>query len=239
MMKEKKKRNGKTTPTLGTQTNSLDVKTLKGDTMSNTDSPNSNPITSLEDRRFWDEFIPVFNDYLNDLLNLRNKYRVGKYTDIKELYNSTGSNQATQDFTKSVAGVFEDVVELVATNNNMNYEACASDGYDAVVNDEEVEYKLTMGLGNSWTGNKKSVKVPSHLLVKMDVENNKVSKLFVGLVNLDDCKGTSWYSNGDGKKGNYTSLRFHKNDMNNVTCVYGSLTPKLKWCGVELEEINY
>ena len=69
-MKEKKKRNGKTTPTLGTQTNSLDVKTLKGDTMSNTDSTNSNSITSLEDRLFWDEFVPVFNDYLNDLLEL-------------------------------------------------------------------------------------------------------------------------------------------------------------------------
>ena len=43
----------------------------------------------------------------------------------------------------------------------------------------------------------------------------------------------------DGKKGNYTTLRFHKNDINKVTCVYGNLTPKLKWCGVELEEITY
>ena len=43
----------------------------------------------------------------------------------------------------------------------------------------------------------------------------------------------------DGKKGNYTTLRFHKNDINKVTCVYGYLTPKLKWCGVELEEITY
>jgi hypothetical protein len=199
----------------------------------------TNKITSLEDRRFWEEFTPIFNDYLKDLLNVRNKYRIDKYTDIKELYKGTGSNQATQDLTKSVAGVFEDVVELVAINNNMNYEACASDGYDAVVNDEEVEYKLTMGLGNSWTGNKKSVKVPAHLLVKMDIEDNKISELGVYLANLDKCKDSSWYSNGDGKKGNYTSLRFHKNDLNNVTCVYGSLTPKLKWCGVELEKISY
>ena len=29
------------------------------------------------------------------------------------------------------------------------------------------------------------------------------------------------------------------NDINKVTCVYGNLTPKLKWCGVELEEITY
>ena len=58
-------------------------------------------------------------------------------------------------------------------------------------------------------------------------------------VNLDECKDSSWYSNGDGKKGNYTSLKFHKNDINNITCVYGNLTPKLKWCGVELEEITY
>ena len=196
-------------------------------------------ITNLEDRRFWKEFTPIFNDYLNDLLNVRNKYRIDKYTDIKELYQGTGSNQATQDFTKSVAGVFEDIVELVASNNNMDYVACASDGYDAVVNKEEIEYKLTMGLGNSWTGNKKSVKVPSHLLVKMDVKNNKISDLFVGLVDLSECNDTDWYNNGDSKKGNYTTLKFHKNDIDKITCVYGNLTPKLKWCGVELEEITY
>ena len=196
-------------------------------------------ITNLGDRRFWDEFIPVFNDYLNDRLSVENKFRINKYKCIKELYNGSGSNQATQDFTKSVAGTFESIIELIAINNNMDYQACASDGFDGIDVGIEKEFKLTMGLGNSWTGNKKSVKVPSHLLVKMDVENNKISKLFVGLVNLSNCNNTSWYNNGDGKKGNYTSLRFHNNDMNNITCVYGNLIPKLKWCGVELEEINY
>jgi len=199
----------------------------------------NNKITSLDDRRFWEDFTPIFNDYLNDLLNVRNKYRIDKYTDIKELFKGTGSNQATQDLTKSVAGVFEDVVELVATKHAMDYFACASDGYDAVVNGKEVEYKLTLGLGNSWTGNKKSVKVPRHLLVKMDINDNKISELGVFLANLDECEDSSWYSNGDGKKGNYTTLRFHKNNEDKVTCVYGNLIPKLKWCGVELEKISY
>ena len=198
-----------------------------------------NKITSLVDRRFWDEFIPVMNEYLSSRLNTENKYRINKYKCIKELYNGSGSNQATQDFTKSIAGTFESIIELIANKNNMDYKACASDGFDGIDNGIKKEFKLTMGLGNSWTGNKKSVKVPNHLLVKMDVENNRISKLGVYEANLDECEDSSWYSNGDGKKGNYTSLRFHKNDLNNVTCVYGSLTPKLKWCGVELEEINY
>ena len=199
----------------------------------------SNKITSLDDRRFWEEFTPEFNAFINDTLELRNKYRVDKYTDIKELFKGTGSNQATQDLTKALAGVFEDVIEKVAHNYRMDYLACASDGYDAVVNGEEVEYKLTLGLGNSWTGNKKSVKVPRHLLVKMDIKDNKISELGVFLANLDECEDSSWYSNGDGKKGNYTTLRFHKNDKDKVTCVYGNLIPKRKWCGVELEKISY
>ena len=196
-------------------------------------------ITSLKDRRVWDEFKGVFNDYLDDRLTVENKFRIDKYKCCKELYKGSGSNQATQDLTKSVAGTFESILEMIAIKHGMDYVAEASDGYDAIINKEEVEFKLTMGLGNSWTGNKKSVKVPSHLLVKMDIEDNKISKLGVFLANLDECKDSSWYSNGDGKKGNYTTLRFHKNDINKVTCVYGNLTPKLKWCGVELEEITY
>ena len=44
-MKENLKRNEET-PTTGTQTNSLDVKTLKGDTMSNSNVKNINEITT-------------------------------------------------------------------------------------------------------------------------------------------------------------------------------------------------
>ena len=87
--------------------------------------------------------------------------------------------------------------------------------------------------------NKKSVKVPNHLLVKMDIENNRISKLGVYEANLDECKDSSWYNNGDGKKGNYTTLRFHKNDKDKVTCIYGNLKANRIWCGIELEEINY
>ena len=35
-------------------------------------------ITSLEDKRFWDEVIPVMNDYFEDRLNTENKYRINK-----------------------------------------------------------------------------------------------------------------------------------------------------------------
>jgi|TARA_B100000959_G_scaffold19055_1_gene18454 hypothetical protein len=199
----------------------------------------TNKIQNLGDRRFWDEFIPVFNDYLDHRLRVENKFSIKKYNCIKEYYDGSGSNQSTQDFTKGVAGTFESIIELIATNHAMDYFACASDGFDGIDVGIEKEFKLTMGLGNSWTGNKKSVKVPNHLLVKMEVENNKISKLGVYEANLDECEDSSWYNNGDGKKGNYTTLRFHKNDIDNVSCIYGNLIPKLKWCGVELEEITY
>jgi len=241
MMREKKKRNGKTTPTSGTQTNSLDVKTLKGDTVSNTDSPNSNPITSLNDRRFWDQFIPVMNNYFEDRLNTENKYKINKYNCLRELYKDSGSNQPTQDFTKNIATTYESVIEKIAIENSIDYKALASDGYDAVVNDIEWEYKLTMKQDNSWTGTKKSIKVPNHLLIKMYVENNRISKFGVFMVNLSECKNSSWYSNGDGKPGNFTNLKFSVNDVDKVTCIYGNLITdgKPKWCGVELEELNY
>ena len=40
-----------------------------------------NSITSLGDRGFWEQFIPVFNDYLRDRLNTENKYRINKSED--------------------------------------------------------------------------------------------------------------------------------------------------------------
>ena len=94
-------------------------------------------ITSLEDKRFWDEFIPVMNDYFEDRLNIENKYRINKYNCLRALYNDSGSNQPTQDFTKNIATTYESVIEKIAIENDINYKALASDGYDAVINDVE------------------------------------------------------------------------------------------------------
>ena len=93
----------------------------------------TNKIQNLGDRRFWDEFIPVFNDYLDHRLRVENKFSIKKYNCIKEYYDGSGSNQATQDFTKGVAGTFESIIELIATENDMDYEACASDGFDGLI----------------------------------------------------------------------------------------------------------
>ena len=71
-------------------------------------------ITSLEDKRFWDEFIPVMNDYFEDRLNIENKYRINKYNCLRALYNDSGSNQPTQDFTKNIATTYESVIEKIA-----------------------------------------------------------------------------------------------------------------------------
>lgn len=198
-----------------------------------------NKITSLEDKRFWDEFILSFNNYLDKRLGVENEFSVKHYPCLKELYNDSGSNQPTQDFTKNIATTYESIIEKIAIENGIDYKALASDGYDSVIDGFKWELKFTMKKGNSWTGTKKSVKVPNHLLIKVEVDDNRISKLGVFMADLDKCKNSSWYSNGDGKKGNYTSLKFHRDDMGKVTCVYGNLKANRIWCGVILEEINY
>ena len=251
MMREKNKRNGKTTPTTGTQTNSLDVKTLKGDTMSNSNVKNINEITTT-----LSEVVPEIITEINGRLSIIAKQF--NQDNFDEIF--LGNDQETQDCTKLFQGIASACIETVCVRNNVPLNLKEVDGADWVYGKNEelpLEQKIRSFLGRSkkfhknlkgyglpcqsWTGNKHSVyngkKTDLHLLWSFKIEKNEVTDC-VGLIVSLGLTDSKWKT-GSGNKDSYATLRINNNYTHEgIGVIYGSLRSTNQYVYGLLESVN-
>lgn len=184
-----------------------------------------------------DQFILDFESKLVQML------AIGGYKNLNDYANSRSDDpkQKTVEKTKAIAFFYENSFKTVCEKNGLTIGTKSSDGYDVIIDGVEYEMKLTLSLGDSWTGNSYSlVKVKNLILIKISVDdNNKVDGLFFATLNSQN---SNWKSSENGKNNSaFSSLFISKEDISNLEIVYGQYRLKRansKNIGIILEKYS-
>ena len=150
----------------------------------------------------------------------------GRFTDLDEYFGET-----TVDKTKLLANVFNPALQDVAENCGIDYVTEETTGYDAILLQEEIENKLTLGKTTSSfaTGNNHSKsKVDKVFVVKASQVGNIFPSVFAAVIDLSlatnpetgwDDKVTKTGKNNNG----FSTLRVHNDDLHCITVIYGKV----------------
>jgi hypothetical protein len=113
-------------------------------------------------------------------------------------------------------------------------------GYDFVFGAQPIEQKFSLN-GIGFVGSSHSTtKVDKYFLGKLEIENNKVVKLFLSFLNLAACHNSE--SNWShlkmelDKLGKYnqrtafSNLKIHREDADKFQILHGKIVKNRKWC---------
>jgi hypothetical protein len=164
----------------------------------------------------------------------------GRFTDLDEYFGET-----TVDKTKLLANVFNPALQDVAENCGIDYVTEETTGYDAILLQEEIENKLTLGKTTSSfaTGNNHSKsKVDKVFVVKASQVGNIFPSVFAAVIDLSLATNpeTGWDDtvSKTGKNNNgFSKLRVHNDDLHCITVMYGKVRKTKKFIHTEYETL--
>ena len=164
----------------------------------------------------------------------------GRFNDLDEYF---GDN--TVDKTKLLANIFNPALEDAAKQLGVDYITEETVGYDAILLDEEIENKLTLGSSTSSfaTGNNHSkTKVDKIFCVKATQVGNIFPSVFACIVDLSTATHpeTGWDDKvtETGKNNNgFSTLRVHNDDLHCVTVIYGKVRKTRKFVHTDYETL--
>jgi len=134
-------------------------------------------------------------------------------------------NRETQEKTKMVSPIIDIVFARVMSEQIDGFVIDEGKGRDYQWNGIPLENKLTLSTGNAWTGNGYK-KTDFHILSKFELdENGFIISYFSCLVNLTNCL-SDW---SKPKNSNFSSLKFHNEDSDEIIVIHGSLVKNQKW----------
>ena len=164
----------------------------------------------------------------------------GRFNDLDEYF---GDN--TVDKTKLLANIFNPALEDAAKNLGVDYITEETVGYDAILLDEEIENKLTLGNSTASfaTGNNHSkTKVDKIFCVKATQVGNIFPSVFACIVDLSTATHpeTGWDDKvtETGKNNNgFSTLRVHNDDLHCITVIYGKVRKTRKFIHTDYETL--
>jgi len=164
----------------------------------------------------------------------------GRYGDLDEYF---GEN--TVDKTKLLANIFNPALEDAAKNLGVDYITEETTGYDAILLQEQLENKLTLGQDTSSfaTGNNHSkTKVDKVFVCKVQQVGNIFPRCFAAIVDLSLAtnEATGWTDSvtKTGKNNNgFSKLQIHKDDAACITVIYGKIRSTTKFIHTEYETL--
>ena len=164
----------------------------------------------------------------------------GRFTDLHEYF---GDN--TVDKTKLLANIFNPALEDSAKKLGVEYISEETTGYDAILLEEELENKLTLGQDTSSfaTGNNHSkTKVDKVFIVKVTQVGNLFPSVFAAVVDLslatNPASGWTDSVTKTGKNNNgFSKLQIHKDDAAAITVIYGKIRKTTKYIHTEYETL--
>jgi len=164
----------------------------------------------------------------------------GRFNDLDEYF---GDN--TVDKTKLLANIFNPALEDAAKQLGVDYITEETTGYDAILLQEELENKLTLGQDTSSfaTGNNHSkTKVDKVFVVKTQQVGNLFPVCFAAIVDLSlvNHPDSGWTDNvtKTGKNNNgFSKLQIHKDDAAAITVIYGKIRKTTKYIHTEYETL--
>ena len=150
---------------------------------------------------------------------------ISKVPTFSEIFGN--SNQSTQDLTKAINPLILNIIygflKLYKNEDTKN----EKDGSDLLYHDNEIEIKVTHAnsdhIINAWTGNRNSKKVPLHILIGYTTNETTIDSLFIGLINLNLTKDSTFWSFGkDAGNSHYASLKINSKDFQKIHTLIGS-----------------
>ena len=140
------------------------------------------------------------------------------------------NNRQTQEKTKIVSPIIDVLFSRIMSEKLPDFIIDEGNGKDYRYGDLELEKKLTLSVGNSWTGNGYN-KVGYHILSKFDMNDyGHITSYFSCLVNLDECL-SGW---SKPKNSNFSSLKFLNGDISKITPIHGSVNESTKYLAFKL-----
>lgn len=139
------------------------------------------------------------------------------------------SKQRTQEKTKTIGKILDKMFYRLMEKKNPKFTCAEVNGADWVYDQTKGESKITLADGQNWTGNGYA-KTGWHLLFRFETDDNGViTKSFVMLINLSECK-SKWGAPSD--KSNFSNLKLLSEDISKCIPIIGTLTtntPKGKY----------
>jgi len=178
--------------------------------------------------KFREEMLNSYVD-LGRTLDLYRESRTRKgesKREFKDIFKNT--NQITQDITKVISQYISDIFFWKCKDIGIPVTQDEKNGSDLEFFGESYEMKISkakfekngMCVTSKWTGNK-FLKVPKHILISyyLDFETNRISHMFIGIIDLSKCK--SFWKNGTSKV-NFSNLTIAIEDADNMEIIIGN-----------------
>ena len=180
--------------------------------------------------------LPEVLDDATDRLN-RHMPDLFGYSDIDEMTNDTAEKS------KLIAPVIAKSLEFIASRETPEYVREETNGYDNLIHSLEVENKFTLtSCASSFAtaNNHSKTKVPLVLCVKVKNVFNHFPSISAFLVDCSKFKNPgSGFTDGvtkTGKNNNgFSKLLVHRDDVDAVNVIYGSVIQKRIWLHTEYE----
>ncbi len=180
--------------------------------------------------------LPEVLDDATDRLN-RHMPDLFGYSDIDEMTNDTAEKS------KLIAPVLAKSLEVIASRKTPEYVREETNGYDNLIYSLEVENKFTLtSCASSFAtaNNHSKTKVPLVLCVKVKNVFNHFPAISAFLVDFSKFKNPgSGFTDGvtkTGKNNNgFSQLLVHRDDVDAVNVIYGSVIQKRIWLHTEYE----
>jgi len=152
----------------------------------------------------------------------------------EQSFKSYFSGRQTQEKTKVVSPVIDVVFARIMKTHLDDFQVDEGKGRDYKWGDILLENKLTLGLGNSWTGNGYT-KTDIHLLFRFDMdENGLITSYFSSVVDLSKCL-SDWTD--PTNKSNFSTLKFLVSDRPEIYIIHGEMVGKKKYLSCEMVKV--
>lgn len=157
----------------------------------------------------WTPFISYFNNLLTE----------GSVIFIP--WKDMISDLKTQEKTKILSPIF--TRHFINFFQQYGFVLCEENMKDIKWRDEDFEMKITLSLGNSWTGNGFK-KVNWHLLIKLNLDSDGlIEKSFCCLIPLNECSSNWTTPSGTN---NFSTLKLRAEDHNKIVVLHGKIDKK-------------
>ena len=148
---------------------------------------------------------------------------------FEQSYKEFFLNKQTQEKTKIVSPIINVVFCRVMKTLSNNFSMDEGNGRDYSWTSNlapiEIEGKITLSVGNSWTGNGYK-KTDIHLLIRFEMdENGMIISYFSALVDMSKCI-SNWTA--PTTKSNFSTLKFLKEDHEHIKVIHGEIIKSKK-----------
>ena len=163
-----------------------------------------------------------------------NRYIQDEFRIVGKTLQDMKDSMNTADFTKLFQYIVNEIIEMGIIQLGINGKREEVDGYDYIIDGNEIEFKLNGGdsksslaTGNktSHFGNKKSNYV---WCIKYTFNNNQIDTFSMFLIDTDNTSENVWKSSS-GRKDSFSTLKLTNDERDCIISQIGIIRESKKW----------